>query len=70
MIMVRGLSVVRDENGPESSYHKYVDIEDMGLVIYTPLELQDPNNFIDPEKNKTMYDDQKKVRNKCLKLVF
>ena len=36
MVMVRGLSVDRDENMSFEEYHKYNDIEDMGLVIYTP----------------------------------
>jgi hypothetical protein len=26
-----------------------IDIEDMGLVVYTPLNITDPNNFIDPK---------------------
>lgn len=33
----------------------------MGLIVYTPRYLSDPSEFIDPEKNKTMYDDYKKV---------
>ena len=39
MTVVRGLSVDRSKNGPEKDYHSYVDIDDMGLVIYTPLSL-------------------------------
>jgi hypothetical protein len=61
MVLVKGLSIVREENREESAYHKWVDIEDMGIVIYTPLELTNPENFIDPEKNKHMYDDVAKV---------
>jgi len=61
MVMVRGVSVNRQENYPEDQYHKYIDNEDMGLVVYTPLDITDPKKFIDPEKNKTMYDSYKKV---------
>ena len=60
--MVRGVSVNRKENLPEDRYHKYIDNEDMGLVVYTPLDITDPKQFIDPEKNKTIYDSYKKVR--------
>jgi hypothetical protein len=51
MIVVRGLSVVRSENFSENEYHKYVDIDDMGLVIYTPKILEDPSKFVDPKAN-------------------
>lgn len=61
LAVIKGLSVQRDENREENAYHKWVDIEDMGLVIYTPHEYADPNNFIDPKKNKSMYDDNAKV---------
>lgn len=61
MVLVKGLNVERDENREEGAYHKYVDIEDMGLVIYTPLEIQDPKNFVDPKQNQKMYDDHAKV---------
>ena len=33
----------------------------MALVIYTPKYLTNPLEFIDPDKNKTIYDDYKKV---------
>ena len=39
MTIVRGLSVIRKENKDEKAYHRYLDIEDMGIVIYTPLDL-------------------------------
>lgn len=61
MVFVRGVSINRAENLAEDQYHKYIDNEDMGLVVYTPLEVTDPRNFINPEKNKTMYDSYKKV---------
>ncbi len=56
MAVIKGLHSIREKNNAESAYHKWVDIEDMGVVIYTPLEITNPDNFIDPEKNKTMYD--------------
>lgn len=40
----------------------------MGLVIYTPLELTNPESFIDPKKNATIYDDYTKVI--CRLLVY
>ena len=39
MTVIRGLSVNRDENGLENEYKVFVDIDDMGLVIYTPIIL-------------------------------
>ena len=56
MAVIKGLSVNREENRPESGYHKFVDIDDMGIAVYTPNEITDPNAFIDPEKNKKMFD--------------
>jgi hypothetical protein len=67
MVIVKGLNVERDENREEGAYHKYVDIEDMGVVIYTPLEIQDPKNFVDPKQNQKMYDDHAKVIKKIEK---
>lgn len=61
LAVIKGLNVDREQNKEETAYHKWVDIEDMGLAIYTPHEFADPNNFIDPNKNKTMYDDYAKV---------
>ncbi len=67
MIIVKGLSIDRDANKGEEGYHKYVDIDDMGVVIYTPLEVTDPNNFIDPKQNQAMYDNHAKVKKKINK---
>ena len=47
--MVRGLNVEREENKNPSDYHKWVDIEDMGLVVYTPNNITNPQSFIDPK---------------------
>ncbi|KAL4504165.1 hypothetical protein ABPG72_021003 [Tetrahymena utriculariae] len=61
MVMVRGLSIDRSKNLSQNDYHMWKDIEDMGLVVYTPRYLSNPDEFINPEKNKTIYDDYKKV---------
>lgn len=68
--MVRGVSINRKENAAENQYHKYIDNEDMGLVIYTPLEITEPKNFINPEKNKTIYDSYKKVKINLYYVLF
>lgn len=61
MTLIKGLSAVRSENRTEKDYHKFSDADDMGLIIYTPLEVTNPENFIDPEQNKKMYDNFDKV---------
>ena len=61
MTVVRGLSVNREENRPEDQYHSFVDIEDMGLVVYTPKYLSDQDNFIEKQKSDTIYDDYRKA---------
>ena len=40
--MIKGLSVVREDNGSEKDYHKFVDSEDMGLIVFTLLKITDP----------------------------
>ena len=61
MVMVRGVNVNRSENLAEDKYHKFIDHEDIGLVVYTPLDITNPKSFIDPIRNKTMYDSYKNV---------
>jgi len=61
MVVVRGLSVNRAENKNSDRYHRYIDIENMGLVIYTPLEITNPDNYIDPKLNKIIYNEYKKA---------
>lgn len=61
IVMIKGLSVVRSENAGESEYHKFMDIDEMGVMIYTPHAIQNPENFVDPEQNKTMYEGFNKV---------
>lgn len=45
--MIRGLSVDRSKNLSQNEYHMWKDIDDMGLVVYTPRYLTDPLEFID-----------------------
>lgn len=66
MILVRGLDVEREKNLSYEEYHEYKDIDDMGMVIYTPHSLSNPLNFIDPETNENIYDPYKKVVMRCL----
>eukprot|EP01016_Furgasonia_blochmanni_P052771 TRINITY_DN8453_c0_g1_i5.p1 TRINITY_DN8453_c0_g1~~TRINITY_DN8453_c0_g1_i5.p1 ORF type:complete len:327 (-),score=54.60 TRINITY_DN8453_c0_g1_i5:287-1267(-) len=60
-IMVKGLSWDRDLNGSQKDYHKWTDIEEMGLFVFTPHTLTNPENFIDPETNKKIYEGSDKV---------
>lgn len=61
MTVVRGLSVDRSQNMTEDQYQTYVDIDDMGLVVYTPNYLQDTDNFVKKSESDVIYDDYKKV---------
>jgi hypothetical protein len=38
-IMMRGLSINRDENYPISNYKAYEEADDVGLQTFTPLYL-------------------------------
>lgn len=58
MIMVRGLDIDRSKNRPQDEYHVFKDIDDMGVVIYTPNYLSNPESFVDPERNKTIYEEE------------
>jgi len=58
-VVIRGLRIDRKQNGSQEDYHVFKDIEDMGVVVYTPKKVQDPENFINPEENKKIYDDTK-----------
>lgn len=66
---IRGLGLEREKNGTHADYHLFTDDEELvrifsppfdyqGLVIYTPNSLMNPDNFINPEKNKKMYEGQ------------
>ncbi len=61
MVVTRGLSREREENETEDRYHKFIDVEDMGIVVYTPLDVTDPSKFIDPVQNKLIYEKYKMV---------
>ncbi len=61
MTVVRGLSVNREENREEEWYHRFVDDEDMGLVIYTPLEVRDEKYFVERKDSEKVYELYKKV---------
>lgn len=39
MLLVKGLDMDRSKNLKEEEYHVWKDIDDMGLVIYTPKYL-------------------------------
>ena len=58
-VFIQGLSTDRSLNDSEGEYHIFKDIQEMGIVTYTSKKLSDPQNFIDPEQNKTMYDDSR-----------
>lgn len=55
--IIKGLSVIRKENGSEDDYFINNDIENMGFISYLPKYLSKPENFSDPKKNKFMHDD-------------
>lgn len=59
--VIKGLSVVRRENGSESDYSIYNDIENMGFISYVPKYVQDPKNFVDPGVNKEIHKDAHRV---------
>ena len=60
--MVRGLSMVRDENKPVDDYIKYTEEQEVGLLTYTPKYITEGGQeFIDPKKNKTVYDGYEKM---------
>ena len=60
--MVRGLSMDRAENKAPREYRKSMEHKDVGLVTYTPKNLTEMNeDFIDPVKNKTIYENYDKM---------
>jgi hypothetical protein len=42
-LMIRGLSVNRNENEAPSQYHKYAEDKEFGLITYTPNYLTSDN---------------------------
>ena len=60
-VIIKGLSVVRKENGSEEDYSIYNDIENMGLISYIPKYITRPENFADPTHNKQIHEEAHKV---------
>jgi hypothetical protein len=60
-LLVKGLTSNRELNGDAKDYHLWSDLDDMGVAVYTHKKYSDPQNFIDPEENKRIYDDYEKV---------
>lgn len=56
-ILVKGLTSDRRANGAPEDFHLWSDLDDMGIAVYTHKKYSDPENFIDPEANKRVYDD-------------
>lgn len=56
MAMIRGLFTDRTKNRPLTDYHVHKDNEEIGLTIYTPKYLTQPDEFIDPKRNKVIYE--------------
>ena len=59
--VIKGLSPVRRENGLETDYSIFNDIENMGFISYVPKYLMDPKNFADNKMNKEIHKDTHKV---------
>mmetsp|Transcript_16465 Transcript_16465/g.27953 ORF Transcript_16465/g.27953 Transcript_16465/m.27953 type:complete len:117 (+) Transcript_16465:640-990(+) len=61
-ILIKGLSIVRRENGSEEDYSIENEINSgMGYISYIPNYLQDPSNFSDPKIEKHIHDDAHKI---------
>mmetsp|Transcript_35904 Transcript_35904/g.55125 ORF Transcript_35904/g.55125 Transcript_35904/m.55125 type:complete len:160 (+) Transcript_35904:650-1129(+) len=60
-IVIKGLSVLRRENGREEDYFISNDIDAFGHISYIPRYVADPNNFIDPSVEKHIHDDAHKL---------
>lgn len=56
-MIIKGVTSNRETNGNELDYHHWMDLEDMGVAILTHKKYSNPENFIDPEENKRIYDD-------------
>ena len=59
--VVKGLSWVRKENGTESDYMIFNDIENLGFISYVPKYIADPVNFADQRLNKEIHNDAHRV---------
>lgn len=65
-IVIKGLSIDRKKNMPETNYSVCNDIEDMGFISYIPNYLSDPMNF----KNKEMAEEKLKLEFKNVSYYF
>jgi hypothetical protein len=59
--VVKGLSWTRKENGIETDYMIYNDIENLGFMSYVPKYIADPKNFGDVRLNKEIHNDAHRV---------
>ena len=59
--VIKGLSPIRSENGSESDYSIFNDIENMGFISYVPKYIQDPTNFVDTKINKEIHKEAHKI---------
>ena len=60
-LLIKGITSNRQKNGNAEDYHIWSDIEDMGVTVYTHNKYSNPQNFIDPKQNESIYDDYEKV---------
>lgn len=60
-VVIKGLSVVRRENGAEDDYFVSNEIEMMGLISYIPKYVTESQNFSDPARNKEIHSEAHKL---------
>jgi chromosomal replication initiation ATPase DnaA len=60
-LLIKGITSDREKNGDASQYHTWSDLDDMGITVYTHNKYSNPQNFIDPKENQSMFDDYEKV---------
>jgi hypothetical protein len=60
-LVIKGITSDREQNGDISQYHTWSDLDDMGITVYTEKKYSNPENFVDPKQNQSMYDDYEKV---------
>lgn len=59
--VIKGLSINRKENGNETDYSIYNDIENMGFISYIPKYISDPQNFHNPRISDEIHKESHKV---------
>ena len=60
-VVIQGIGSDREKNGNASDYHSWSDLDDMGIAVYTHNRFSNPENFIDPKENKSIFDEYEKV---------